>query len=70
MIKSDSRYRHLPNKFKSFIYCVPSRPRALTKVKVKVKVKGQRMVGPLKGPKEESQQIDRLGRRQGGASPR
>jgi len=50
--------------FSSFNFCVPSRPRALTKVK------GQHMVGPLKGPKEESQRIDRLRRRQGGASPR
>ena len=33
--------------------CVPSRPRALTKVKAKVKVK--HVVGPAKGPRGESQ---------------
>jgi len=39
---------------------VPSRPRALTKVKVKVK----HVVGPAKGPKGESQQVDQFGCRQ------
>ena len=43
--------------------CVPSRPRALTKGQ------SQRVVGPLVGPKEGSQQIDRLRHRRVEASP-
>ena len=42
---------------------VPSRPRGLTKCP------SQRVVGPLVGPKEESQQIDRLRHRRVNASP-
>ena len=42
---------------------VPSRPRALTKGQ------SQRVVGPLVGPKEGSQQIDRLRHRRVEASP-
>jgi len=54
-----------PQETKAEMTCkihVPSCPRALTKVKFKVK--SQHMVGPLKGPKEESQRIDHLRRRQ------
>ena len=43
--------------------CVSSRPQALTKSQ------SQRMVGPLEGSKEESQQIDHLKHRQVKASP-
>ena len=42
---------------------VPSRPRALTRSQ------SQRMVGPLKGLKEESQQIDRSSHRLAKSSP-
>ena len=42
---------------------VPSRPRMLTKGR------SQHMVGPLKGLKKESQQIDRLRHRRVKASP-
>jgi len=44
--------------------CVPSRPQELTKSQ------SQRMVGPLEGSKEESQQIDHLKHRQKEASPK
>ena len=43
---------------------VLSRPRALTKVKVNVKVEVNIWLDPSRGPKEESQQVDRLRRRQ------
>jgi len=43
--------------------CVPSRPQALTKGR------SQHMVGPLKGPKKESQEVDRLRHRRVKASP-
>ena len=43
---------------------VPSRPRALTKCQ------SQHMVGPLKGPKKESQQIDSLRHRLAEESPK
>jgi len=43
--------------------CVPSRPRGLTKGQ------SQHMVEPLKGPKKESPQIDRLRHRLRKASP-
>jgi len=47
---------------------VPSRPRALTKVKVIVKV--NRWWDPSRNPRGGSQQVDRLRRRKGDASPR
>ena len=58
--------RHYPRYiscFKTTPKPVPSRPRALTKSQ------SQHVVGPLVGPKEESQQIDRLRHRRVSASP-